>query len=76
MLRQIFIAPSINSLFVTGLLVLSIVIISLLHFKQLTNLGFVQKITILSFITIAFGVHGLLHLGLESVYGFNPYKWF
>jgi len=33
-------------------------------------------ITILTLITIAIGVHGLLHLGLESVYNYNPIKMF
>jgi hypothetical protein len=36
---------------------------------------FYRKINILSLLVIAIGVHGLVHLGLESVYGFNPYRW-
>jgi hypothetical protein len=29
-------------------------------------------IEMISLIGLVIGVHGLLHLGLESVYGFNP----
>ena len=50
MLSNILIAPSLNSLFITGIL--------------------------LSTITIAIGIHGLIHLGTEIHYNFNPYNWF
>lgn len=76
MLSNILVAPSLNSLFFTGLLILSIVIIFVTHFGQFKRLDFYRKITILSLICIAIGSHGLIHLGVESVYGFNPYKWF
>jgi len=39
-------------------------------------LDFYRKTMILSLITIAIGVHGIIHLGLEMNYGFNPYRWF
>jgi hypothetical protein len=69
------IAPSFNSLFLTGILILSIFIIFVMNFNKIMTLGFYQKITLLSIITIAIGVHGIIHLGLEVNYGFNPYKW-
>ena len=75
MLSNILIAPSLNSLFVTGLLILSIFLIFATNFKQFNRLDFYHKIAILSLICTAVGVHGLIHLGVESVYGFNPYKW-
>ncbi len=70
------IAPSFNSLFLTGILILLILIIFVINFNKIMTLGFYQKITLLSIITIAIGVHGLIHLGLEVNYGFNPYKLF
>jgi hypothetical protein len=76
MLSKILIAPSLNSLFVTGILILSILIIFISNYKQFMRLDYYRKITILSLITIAFGIHGLVHLGVEQNYGFNPYKWF
>jgi hypothetical protein len=75
MLSNILIAPSLNSLFVTGLLLLSIFFIFLSNFQQFKRLDFYHKLTVLSLITIAIGAHGLIHLGVESVYGFNPYRW-
>ena len=76
MLSNIFIAPSLNSLFITGFLILFIFIIFITNYKQFNKLDYYRKITILSLITIAIGVHGLIHLGTEAVYGFNPYRWF
>jgi hypothetical protein len=75
MLSNILIAPSLNTLFVTGFILLSILIIFIINFQQFKLLDFYHKLTILSLITIAVGTHGLIHLGVESVYGFNPYRW-
>ena len=76
MLSQILFTPSFNSLLITGLLILIIVITLITNYKQFVRLDYYRKITILSLIAITVGVHGLIHLGLEVNYGFNPYKWF
>lgn len=76
MLSNILIAPSLNSLFVTGFLILVILIIFLRNYNQFNRLDHYHKITILCLISIAIGIHGLIHLGVEREYGFNPYKWF
>lgn len=76
MLSDILIAPSLNTLFLTGIFLFSILVIFISNFKQFTRLDFYRKISIIALITVAIGVHGLIHLGVESVYGFNPYRWF
>jgi len=76
MLKDILIAPSVNSLFFTGILILSIFVLFIKHFKSIMNLDFYRKINLLALITIAVGIHGLIHLGVEDEYDFNPYKWF
>lgn len=76
MLSDYLIAPSLNSLFVTGMLLFFILIIIVRHFKEFMRLPMTQKLVVLSLISIAIGSHGMLHLGAEYVYGFNPYKWF
>lgn len=76
MLEDYLIAPSLNSLFVTGLLLLIIFLLIVTHLKQFFRLPFYPKIMLLSAFTIAIGIHGLIHLGLETTYNFNPYKWF
>jgi len=75
MLHNFLIAPSFNSLFLTGFLLLFIFIIFVSNYKQFIQLDYYKKLNILSLFTIAIGIHGLLHLGMEQNYGFNPYKW-
>lgn len=76
MLRNLLIAPSLHSLFITGILLLTILFIVIKHFQQFKRLDFYHKVVVLSLISIAIGTHGLIHLGVEYVYGFNPYKIF
>ena len=74
MLSNILIAPSLNSLVVTGFIILFILIIFFRNYGQFMRLDHYRKITVLSLISIAIGIHGLIHLGVEREYGFNPYK--
>jgi hypothetical protein len=69
------IAPSLTSLFITGCLLLTILFIFISNFTQFDNLDFYRKMNILSLFVIAIGIHGLIHLGVEINYGFNPYTW-
>jgi len=39
------------------------------------RLNYYQQIMLLSSLTIAVGSHGLMHLGVEKQYNFNPYNW-
>ena len=64
--------PSFFSLFITGILVLLIFILFASRMQQFYRLNYYQQITLLSFITLAIGIHGLIHLELEVNYGFNP----
>jgi uncharacterized membrane protein YdcZ (DUF606 family) len=75
MLQQILVAPSLSSLFVTGFLLLYIFYLLVTQFKQFVNLDFYKKISLLALLVGAVGVHGLIHIGVEDSYDFNPYKW-
>jgi hypothetical protein len=75
MLSDYLIAPSLNALFLTGILMMIITILFLFNIKQLLKLPNFQKITLLCSMTVAIGIHGMLHLGAEKQYNFNPYKW-
>ena len=76
MLSDYLIAPSLNSLFVTGLILLFILVIIINNFKEISKFTTYQKLSLLCILTIAIGSHGLIHLGVEKQYNFNPYKWF
>ena len=76
MLSYLLMAPSMNGLIFTGILLLIIVIIFAKNYSQFLKLNYYQQIALLSLLTLAIGIHSILHLGAETVYGFNPYKWF
>jgi len=75
MLAKYLIAPSLNSLFFTGIMILFVFIIFITNFSKFLKLPYYYKLIILSTMSIAIGIHGLIHLGVETNYGFNPYKW-
>ena len=47
-----------------------------MNFNSFRRLNYYKQLTLLCLMISAFGIHGLLHLGLETNYGFNPYNWF
>ena len=76
MLSNYLIAPSLNSLFFTGMLLLWIIFLFLFNLPNIITLNYYKQLLLLSALTVAFGIHGLLHMGAETTYNFNPYKWF
>jgi len=69
---NIYSVPSFYALAVTGFLLLIIFITIIKNINTIKQHTTTSLITILALITIAIGVHGLLHLGLEYVYNYNP----
>ena len=75
MLSDYLIAPSLNSLFFTGIIILAIFVIFIINFRKIMKLPYYDKLILLCSVTIAIGIHGLIHLGVENSYGLNPYNW-
>ena len=75
MLADYLIAPSLNALFVTGLILLTIIILLFKNYRSVMSLNYYQKIILLTSLSIATATHGLVHLGVEERYNFNPYNW-
>ena len=75
MLADYLIAPSLNALFITGLILLFILILLVKNYNSIMRLNYYQKIILLSSLSIAVATHGLVHLGVETRYNFNPYNW-
>ena len=64
--------PSFYSLLLTGVIWFFIVIVFIKNYSFFKNSRPDKLIEQVSLIGLVIGVHGLLHLGMESVYGFNP----
>ncbi len=67
-----FTKPSFFALVLTGIISFIVILIIMTNFTSMMKLGPNKKITVLSLAGLTIGVHGLLHLGMESVYNYNP----
>ena len=69
--------PSYYALAITGILVLINIIIIAINFRKLISPGEKPYVTILviTCIGVLIGIHGILHLGLEKVYHYNPVEF-
>ena len=76
MLSDYLIAPSLNSVFFTGIIILFVFVIFIKNFSKFLKLAYYDKLILLCSMSIAIGMHGMIHLGVETNYGFNPYNWF
>ncbi len=69
---NIWTKPSFYSLPITGILILLVFIKIIFNWSEFKQLAMVDYLIILLLLTIALGAHGLLHLGLETYYNYNP----
>jgi tetrahydromethanopterin S-methyltransferase subunit E len=66
--------PSLYAHTMNGLLVFAAVVVAYINFSVLRRLDPYKLVMIFLIFSIAIGVHGLSHMGLVAVYGFNPLK--
>jgi len=67
-------APSMMAHALNGLLMFAAVVVAYMNFRVLYNLDPYKKVMILLVFSVAIGIHAISHLGLETVYGLNPFK--
>ena len=75
-MEKLFTVPSIMSHMLNGGLLLLGGLLIALNFSFIRRLPTLQLITLVLILSIAVGVHGLSHIGVESAYGYNPLKIF
>lgn len=63
-------APSLYALVLTGISIGAILLY--LYMKGLRTMSSFQVATLATLLGILVGIHGLLHLGAEAIYGYNP----
>lgn len=73
MLSNYLIAPSLIALVITSIFILAIFYIFILNFKDILRIPYYDKLILLSSMAVAIGMHGINHLGVETMYGFNPF---
>lgn len=72
----IYYKPSVYAHAMTGLLIFIGAIIVIQNYQVLSNDAVHTQLTLLLLFGILIGIHGLLHLGLEYMYNYNPLKTF
>ena len=57
---------------INGILIIIIFNIILFKSKDMSQFEIFDLLLILIFLGILFGISGILHFGIETIYGFNP----
>ena len=71
-MHNIYLIPSFYAHFLSGFLILISTIIVCFNFRNFIKLDPYKIIILLLFFSIVVCIHGISHLGLESVYKYNP----
>jgi hypothetical protein len=64
--------PSLYAHVITGILLLVAFILLLQNYRFIKSIDKYRLILLVLLFSIATGVHGISHLGLERIYGYNP----
>jgi hypothetical protein len=72
-----YLPPSFYAHGLNGFLLFIALIIMITNYSKLSRLeGYPGRtLYLILLLSIAVGIHGISHLGLESVYGFNPMRY-
>lgn len=71
---EIYEAPSVYAHIMNGILLLISVILIYRNYSSISRLAGYEKVKLVLLFSLAIGLHGLSHLGLEYIYKFNPLK--
>ena len=71
---EIYQAPSIYAHIMNGILLFISAILVYRNYSTISRIAASEKIKLVLLFSLAVGLHGLSHLGLEYMYKFNPLK--
>jgi hypothetical protein len=75
-LVNMLINPSLYAHFLHTILLVLAILLVLFNFLKIINLEPFKIIVLLLFFSLVIGIHGISHLGLEALYGYNPIRIF
>lgn len=70
--KALYFSPSLYAHIVNAILLLTAVILLFANYSKIQKIEPYKKIILTLLFSLVIGVHGLSHLGLESIYGYNP----
>ena len=65
-------APSFFCLVINGILLFILLLMVIFNFRSFIKTDYIKLLPIIGTVAIAIGMHGMLHLGLEQAYNYNP----
>jgi hypothetical protein len=68
----ILLKPSFYATATTGILILILIIIGLRSYNEIKMFDTYRLLVLVGMFAIIISIHGVLHLGLEAVYDYNP----
>ena len=71
-----YIVPSFYAHAFNGFLLFVAFLFIIVHFSSIKKIDSYKIILLLLLFSIAIGIHGISHLGLETVYNYNPMRLF
>jgi hypothetical protein len=69
-------APSYFAQVANGLLILFFIYTLVSNYRVFLKSDHINQLQIIGILAVIIGIHGILHLGLEQVYGYNPLLFF
>jgi hypothetical protein len=75
-LINMLINPSIYAHFLHTILLVLAILLVFLNFSKIIHLEPFKIIVLLLLFSLVIGLHGMSHLGLEALYGYNPIRMF
>jgi len=72
---KLFTIPSIMAHTLNGGLLLVGAVLIAMNFNLIRRLPPLQLVVLVLILSIAVGVHAISHVGVESTYGYNPWKF-
>ena len=74
-MSDVFSNPSVYAHISGGGLILVVLLAIYFNYTSLKNLKVSKLLMLLLLLSIAISLHGISHLGMEYVYGYNPYNF-
>lgn len=73
--EPILLVPSFYAHTLNGFFLLVALFLAVIYFSKIIRMDPYRGVTLILLLSIAIGVHGISHIGMESVYGYTPMKW-
>ena len=71
-MNKLYFIPSFYAHILNGLLLFISVILLYKNYPKISNLEPYKLIFLTLILSISIGIHGISHMGLEKIYGYNP----